>query len=49
MIAEITADAFTPFDRKPRPIVPEASTYGAILILLCFLVLLVKKYRSNAK
>jgi hypothetical protein len=52
MIAQISADAFTPYDRphgkgKGHPVVPEVQAYGMVLVLLCFLVLVVKKYRSR--
>ena len=54
MIAQISNEAFMPYDQNNgkgkghhHPIVPEVQAYGAVLLLLCFLVLMIKKYRSR--
>ena len=33
--------------RRPRPIVPEPSTYGALLVLACFVLLAIRRYNAS--
>jgi len=52
MIAQVSADAFHPYDHRgkgkgpPHPVVPEPATYGMILIGLCLVVLLIKRFKK---
>ena len=53
MIAQVSAEAFHPYDNKGKgkgggghPIVPEPSTYGLILIGMCLIVLVIKRIKK---
>lgn len=43
-------DAWASYEsRKPRPIVPEPSTYGALLVLACFVLLAIRRCNASKR